>query len=712
MTSVQLDSDQRSAATSESRTSLIVAGAGTGKTTTLTARVSWLIEEKGLNAGNIVAVTFTNKAAKELKERVESRVGEKAEGLRLGTFHSISGKILRKHAELAGLQSGNYAIVDEDDAMDIMVSAAQHPSAYGVYVPKDGLSEKELKDDKKAWTAGLREFSKHALRQISLWKSWGLTEGVASDPKRDERSDEEERFAAAYSSYQYELHNRNLVDFGDLILKVVDLFDRYPEILNMEAASVHHIVVDEAQDANPVQVRWVQMISSVHGEITAVGDEDQNIYGFQGGYPGAMSDMVGKAAQRYVLKTNRRCTEEILRPAVLAVDYNRRKEPKVLTSGRHGDPVQATGHPTDANEAAWIAGQVAKLVETGSNPGEIALLFRNSHVLSPYEEALVRKKIPAVVSNGRSLLEREEVKDVIAMVRIAVNPYDDLSFQRLAARPSKGLGATAVEALIKLSGSRNIPFFEACYIASDQKSNVGLRKSARAAATELGNMLSHLHKDWEWASHTYDLISGGLIHSRYPEWLKEQADGASRLANIEAVHRLASAYDDAAEFLQEIALLTDAEEVSDQVRGKVRLSTIHSVKGLEFDHVFCPAFDFGVMPSQRSVDEGRKGSIGDIWNGPHGGGIEEERRLAHVAFTRAKETLNVSFSWRRRTAGRGKMRPTGPSSFMEECEFKWDEIEQASTAELGGDAISAKKGKRGGVVAKGKAASSQQTELF
>lgn len=679
-----LDPEQMAAATAPLGASLIVAGAGTGKTTTLTARVAWLIGEKGIPADRIVAVTFTNKAARELKERVAAKIGEKSEGLRLGTFHSISGRILRKYAEAAGLKGHDYAVVDEDEALSLMTEAAKHPAAFGPFKPGAGLDEEAVKAARKEWESGLRDFARRALRQVSLWKGWGLTEQQASDPSRPPRGEEEERFAAAYSAYQYELESRNLADFGDLILKVVRLFRTRPDILDQEASCVRHIVVDEAQDANPVQVEWVRMISSVHGGITAVGDEDQNIYGFQGGYPGAMEDMAGNAALRFVLKTNRRCTEEILKPAVLAVDYNRRKEPKVLVSGRHGDPVRATGHPTEANEAAWVAARVAELVEAGTRAEGIAVLFRTSHLIPPYEEALARKGIPTLVTSGKSLLEREEVKDVLAMVRIAVNPYDELSFQRLASRPARGLGTAAVEVLTKLSTSRSLPFHEACLIAADAKSGSNLKKQARQAAADLGLALALLAEEWKWFRHTYDMISVGLDRTGYLKWLEQQDDGARRVANVEAVHRLSETFSDAAEFLQEIALLTDLEEHSDRHAGKVRLSTIHSVKGLEFDHVFCPAFEDGIMPHPRSVEEGRKGKPGDIWNGPHGGGIEEERRLAHVAFTRARHGLEVSFAWRRGVVGgKGKTRGGGPSCFLEECELTWEEKGSATTAELG-----------------------------
>lgn len=677
----KLDANQAAAATAPQGISLISAGAGTGKTTTLTARISILIA-RGIPASSIMAVTFTKKAAKELKERVEKHVGSASEGLRIGTFHSLSSKILRKYAEMAGLQSRNFMIVDEDEAKALMIEAAVVDGAFGPFVTHEDATEAEIKVLKKDYDAGLRNFAERALRQVSLWKGWGLSDVEASDPSREVRSPEEEQMAVAYSSYQYELERRNMVDFGDLILKVVTLLKGNPDILQAEASAITHMLVDEAQDANQVQVEWVRLLTSYNGGLTAVGDEDQNIFGFQGGYTGAMSDMVGPTASRFVLKANRRCTQQILEPANIIVDYNRRSTPKVLESQRSGEAVRSTGHATDISEASWIAGRIKELIDDGVPPHEIAVLFRSAYVIPPYEEAILRKGVPSVVTSGSSLLDREEVRDVIAMVRMAMNPFDDLSFIRVASRPTRGLGTAAIEAITNIVLARSIPFHEACIIAADVNSGVGLRKDVRDGAASLGHALAILAEKGEWCHHTHDIITIGLEKTGYMEWLTNQADGDKRLQNIEAVHRLADGYEDAIQFLEDLSLLTEVDRSMVDLMGKVRLSTMHSVKGLEFDYVFCPAFDYGVMPNARAMEEGRRGKAGDRWNGPSGGGVEEERRLAHVAFTRARHGLDVSFAWRR-GGSHQKTKVGGPSSFMEECEFKWQEIGTATTAELG-----------------------------
>lgn len=681
-----LDADQELAARSSSNSSLVTAGAGTGKTRTLTARIAHLIAERGIPADQITAVTFTNRAANELRERIVANLGPLAAGLRLGTFHGLSNRILRRHAEYARLRSGNFEIVDEDQSKELMIAASRVPGAFGVFKADPALSEAENLMMSKEFESNLRGFASRALRQVSLWKAWGLTDDEAGDPNRESRTPEDERLAAAYCAYQYELESKNMADFGDLILKTVSILRKHDEIRQIESGRIVHMLVDEAQDANPAQVEWVRLLTSIHRGLTVVGDEDQNIYGFQGGYPGAMKDMAGPNAAEFTLKTNRRCTEEILKPAVTIVGYNRRKGKKELFSGRHGDPVNSTGHPTDANEAAWIAGRIAELIAGGAKPSEIAILFRSTFTMAPFEEALARKGVSAKICSGTSLLEREEIRDVLALLRLALNPFDDLSFLRVASKLSKGMGTVAVDAIVALAKSRDISLHEACVLACDDTLGIGLKKQGRTSAAKLGAALQMLAEEGRWGSHPHDIITTALRETSYFAAVAADDESGDRKANVEALQRLAEGFDDPSAFLQEMSLLTDIEDISGTDLKKVRLLTIHASKGLEFDHVFCPAFDDGIMPNARAVEEGRRGKAGDPWNGPQGGGLEEERRLAHVAFTRARHTLDVSFPWQRRTRmqkSAKKSKSGGPSSFLEECAFTWKEVGPATTAELG-----------------------------
>jgi DNA helicase-2/ATP-dependent DNA helicase PcrA len=275
---------------------------------------------------------------------------------------------------------------------------------------------------------------------------------------------------------------------------------------------------------------------------------------------------------------------------------------------------------------------------------------------------------------------------VLALVRLALNPYDDLSFLRVAGKLSKGMGTVAVDAIAALAKSRDIPLHEACNLACDETHGIGLKKQGRTSAARLGAVLQILSGEGRWGSHPHDIITTALRETSYFEVVAADDESGDRKANVEALQRVAESFEDPSAFLQEMSLLTDIEDISGTDMKKVRLLTIHASKGLEFDHVFCPAFDDGVMPNARAVDEGRRGKPGDPWNGPQGGGLEEERRLAHVAFTRARHTLDVTFPWQRRLRMQKPVRKSksgGPSSFLEECAFTWKEVGPATTAELG-----------------------------
>lgn len=675
--------EQFAAATAKDPVTLVSAGAGTGKTRTLTARIAHLIVDRGIPARDIVAVTFTKKAAIEIEERVREHVGSAADGLRIGTFHGLSNRLLRKYAAYCGLKDSSFVIVDDDERSSLVLESSKDPAAYGPFKEAPGMSDEQRKAAAKEWADGLSGFASTASRRIGLWKSWGLTADMAADTGRDELDEETERLAAAYSAYQYELESRNFADFGDLILKIVNLFDSRPEILSAEASRVRHVLVDEAQDANQVQIRLVRQLISVHGGLTVVGDDDQNIYGFQGGYAGAMKAMAGPSAKAYPLTENRRCTREILEPANKIVDYNTRPSRKVLGSNRSGDKVRVTSHPTEASEAAWIAIRIAELVASGVPTSEIAILCRAGFIMKPFEEALARKGVPVSVSSGSSFMEREEIRDVLAMVRLAVNPRDDVAFIRIANKPSRGLGTSACEGIVNIARQQDVELHEACLIACEDGNGVALNKTSKSGARKLARALSMLSEDGRWGRPAYDAISTGLFELDYDKYVEKQDNPAERKDNIEALHSLSEKYPDPAEFLQNMALLTDGDQVASADVSKVRLLTMHSSKGLEFDHVFCPGFDYGVMPSQRAVEEGPKGRPLDLWNGPAGGGLEEERRLAHVAFTRARKTLDVSFPWKRGKGRQAGSKTAGPSFFIEECEFKYEEMESVSTADLG-----------------------------
>jgi len=446
-------------------------------------------------------------------------------------------------------------------------------------------------------------------------------------------------------------------------LRAVGLLESRQDILMLEAARVRHLLVDEAQDANSVQVRFAKLLASAGASIFVVGDPDQSIFSFQGGYPEAMSELAGGGARAYPLVLNRRCTHEILAPAVAIVDWNRRAEPKVLRGERAGAPVEVFVHGSDREEAVAVSERIRGLVAGGARYDDIAVLVRSSFVSPLVEEALLRAAIPYELTGGASLLDREEVRDIAAYVRLAVNPYDDLAFARIHNRPTRGLGPVTEHLVVDLALKQGCEIFEVCVRAA---SDPGIRLPSKAAPglARLGGQLDRLARA---VSHQGAEVERLLTIILSPEGLGYEAYAARgddraarrRLDNLATLRRIALEEPSPIDFLERLAL---GGEIAEQRRTKgcVVISTMHSSKGLEWDHVLCPAFDGAVIPSPRAIREGDRGRAGDRWAGPSGGGVEEERRLAHVAFTRARRTL-----WISAPMGRSG-RPTSPSAFLPE----------------------------------------------
>lgn len=676
-----LSSEQAAAVRSPPGKAVVVAGAGTGKTRTLTARIAYLIGEGGVDPTRIVAVSFTNKAAREVRERVCAFLGEAGKRVRVGTFHSLAARILKRWPHAAGLESADFGIVDEEDALSLVAEAAVTCRAYHEFEPPVRPSEIEpedfegaIDDARSQWQRGLKDFAKKAARRIALWKAWGLDVEVAADPARPQRRDPgEEIHAKIYVAYQAVLRERNLVDFGDLVLSAVRVMERMPEALEAETATIEHLLVDETQDVNPVQIAFARLLSSYSGNLFAVGDEDQSIMSFQASFPGAMTEVAGPAARTYRLTVNRRCTDEILRPANEIVNWNRRRgeEPKALVSGRSGVAVQLRGYDTEIREAHATAERAAALIKQGVSPSEIAILLRSAWTMRVFEEALLRKRIPFLRVGGGSLLEREEVKDLLAYMRLAVAPRDGLAFRRIANKPVRSVGPAAVEAILAHAEPRNMPLCEACFdVARD--ASLGLRRDSAEGMIALGRVLDWLRMDGSTGREAAIILDAVLADTGYGDWIARKADYKPRKENIAFVRRMALDEDDCASFLQSIALMTDLD-ADEGDAPKVRLSTIHSAKGLEFDHVFLPAWEPDVFPAPRALADGVSGRPGDVWDGPLGGGVGEERRLAHVALTRARVAVEVSYSRVRTSTGSS----SGPSSFVAEAGLTQDDSQEA-----------------------------------
>lgn len=658
-----LDPDQMLAVTAPDGSVAVVAGAGTGKTTAIVGRVEELIKNKGVPPEEIVVVTFTNKAATELKQRVTDKVGPSAMRVRMGTFHSLSLRILRNYAEMTGLQSGRFMIADDEDIkklLDMALDAADVFPAFEEPPRPEGMSAARHKEvvaeEKSVWTANRKEYMKVVLQQIPRWKECGLH--ISEAMAREMPTVMEAELIRVYEAYQLLLDDRNMCDFADLMLRVVNLFDHHPDILERESKMVKHLLVDEGQDTNMLQDRWTKHLSRYWGNLFTVGDTDQSLYSFRGSAPEIMNRLAETSVRHVTLKTNRRCTTEILEPANRLVDINGRAEPKVLVATRHGSPVSLRSATNEFAEAKMIAADVKKLVARGTQPDQIAILARAAFVLKPVEKELLRAGVPYALMGGVSILEREEIKDVMAYLKLAIDPYNDLAFQRIANKPTRGTGPIAVQFLVETARSQRVSFSDACHMVASKEIEGPAKKNVLGAIAKLGSLLSNMALSYEMGVPTASIVDLAYEESGYKDAMakKKKDDFKRRDENVEFLRSFASEFDDLCDFLQEFSITSDAVEEG----NGVRIGTIHASKGLEYDHVFLPGWEEGIFPSVRSIDE-IPGDIDNPWVGPPIGGIEEERRIAHVALTRARYSVTVLHA-----SVRAGKRPK-PSRFIREA---------------------------------------------
>jgi DNA helicase-2/ATP-dependent DNA helicase PcrA len=676
-----LDPDQRAAASAVAGGHVVVAGAGTGKTRTLTARIGHLVRDLRVDPTTIVGTTFTNKAAREIRDRAAAAIGDASGSLRLGTFHSLGARILRRHAVAAGFQDRSFVVLPQDEAAELVQRIVEEQRLVRAVPLPDrdpALSDEdwerlagEAEGDRKRETAA---FAREATRAIARWKSWGLTAAMVADPRRGRRDAREEAFASTYMAYQRALEARNMADFGDLVLKALVLLEEDPRAARVEAGSVSHLLVDEAQDANAVQVRFARALAAEAESVFAVGDENQNIMAFQGAFPGAMKAIAGPGATVHVLTRNRRCTDEILRPANEVVRWNRAAARGALVSGRSGRPPAVTAYDSEVAEAHGVAKAAKQLVQAGTDPSRIAVLVRSAWVLKPYEEAFVRAKVPFSVVGGRNALDREEAKDVVAFLRLATSPRDDLAFRRIANKPARGLGQAAVESIVAHVAASGRTFHEACVAVADAGH---LDERAREGLEILGEGLGLLYARAA-GTKPDELVAIAVGRTGYEEHLdRAEGDRKERRATVAMLRRVAREAEDLTDFLETLALMSDLEFEGLRDGARVRISTIHAAKGLEFDEVFLPCWEQGVFPNPRAVEEGVRGRAGDPWNGPIGGGVDEERRLAHVGLTRARHGVHVSYATNR--IGFGAFLGAGPSALLAEADL---ELTAASNGDL------------------------------
>lgn len=632
-----LNPEQRAAVEALDGPVLVLAGAGTGKTRVLTTRIAHILATGRAWPSQVLAVTFTNKAAREMKERIGRLVGGAVEGMPwLGTFHSIGVKILRRHAELVGLKPG-FTILDTDDQLRLVKQVIE---AAGI--------------DKDRWPA--RQLASH----IDGWKNRGLAPDKV--PMGEARAFAGGKGAELYAGYQNRLKDLNACDFGDLLLEGLRLFLTYPDVLASYQKRFRYILVDEYQDTNTAQYLWLRLLAQGSPNICCVGDDDQSIYGWRGAEVDNIlrfeTDFPGATVIR--LERNYRSTSHILAAASGIIAHNTGRLGKTLfTDGDSGDKVAVTGVWDDEEEARVIGEDIEQLQRQKHPLDEIAILVRASYQMRALEDRFVTLGLPYRVIGGPRFYERQEIKDAIAYLDTTLNQSNDLKFERIINVPKRGLGDTSVKRVVELARARRIPLFHA---AREIVETEELSGKARKALTDL--ILSFER----WRS-----LVGDMRHTELAELILDesgytamwQADKSpqaqARLENLKELVRFMDEFDTLEGFLEHVSLVMDVDQGTDGDR--VSLMTLHAAKGLEFDTVFLPGWEEGLFPSQRSLDE----------NGL--AGLEEERRLAYVGITRAKKSARISFAQNRRN--RGLYQSAIPSRFVDELpEANVDVIER------------------------------------
>ncbi len=600
---------------------LILAGAGTGKTRVLTTRIAHLINQGYCGIMNICAVTFTNKAAREMKLRIgkycnDENLAQNIKHLWAGTFHSLGARILRRHAQIIGFTS-DFTIIDADDSLRLIKSIMKNMD----------ISDEMIKPASVV-------FAMNQSKDLGvLWQEFPSADAHSALIKK------------IYGEYQTQLRAANSMDFGDILVYNLQIM-KQPEIAQYWRDKFRFILVDEFQDTNIAQYLWLKSLVNHEQNICAVGDDDQSIYGWRGAQIANILNFPKDFANTKIIKLeqNYRSSANILASATNIIKNNQGRHDKTLfTENLHGESVKVLCFDDMNQEARTIATHTNKLLVNGYQPRDFAILVRASYQMRALESELNYHAIPYKVVGGAKFFNREEVRDAVAYLRLCKSPQDNLSFLRIANKPTRGLGDKMMEKIQQYSQENNCGYFIALQAMLDKK----IVKSAKLAEfcqilTDISAKIAHLKPS---------VICDDLLESLgYYEYLQKNPDKNQARSKRENLHELViylDKYSEITEFLEEIALMSDNDEdINDNM---LVLSTIHSAKGLEFKCVFLPGWEQGVFPSSRSLDE-------------HDG-IEEERRLAYVAITRARELLFISFALNRMIYG-GFDRQT-PSIFLE-----------------------------------------------
>ena len=588
---------------------LIVAGAGSGKTKVLTSRIAHIIKQKKAFPNQIIAVTFTNKAAKEMQNRVSKILKKEAIGLSwLGTFHSISAKLLRKHAPAVGLQS-NYSIIAQDDQVRL------------------------VKNICKAENIDIKKISpKYILSIIDNWKNKGWYPEDVILKKKDVL---EKGFLKIYKIYQSKLMDLNACDFGDLILHCVKIFEKNLDIRKLYSKNFKYILVDEYQDTNLIQSKWLNYLAEYNENICCVGDDDQSIYSWRGAEIKNFLkfDKIYENTKIIRLEKNYRSTQNILSVASKLIENNQNRVGKKLyTNSDNGELVSLNCYKNGRDEATGVGDRIEKLKKKYSL-NNISILVRAIFQTREFEERFLKIGLPYRIIGGIKFYERAEIKDCIAYLRIIHQAQDDLSFERIINVPKRSIGDSTIKQINEYAKKNELSL----EVASKKLlENNKIKPKTKIGLTSFLNLIEKWRNDFNVKKFGHiKLLQTILDESGYSQMLKNKKDleNENRLENIKELLNAMKEFDNLESFLEHVALATSIDK--NWEGQKVNLMTIHASKGLEFDVVFLPGWEEGLFPHQKSIEE--KGEKG----------LEEERRLAYVGITRAKKLVNISFSMNR-----------------------------------------------------------------
>ncbi|MCG2841544.1 UvrD-helicase domain-containing protein [Sandaracinobacter sp. RS1-74] len=636
-----LNPPQLEAATALDGPILVLAGAGTGKTRALTARLAQILAERRAWPSEILAVTFTNKAAAEMRQRLTALVGPAAEGMPfVGTFHSIAARMLRRHAELVGLRS-NFTILDTDDVLRLLKRI----------IVEAGI-------DEKRWPA--RQLS----GLIDRWKNRAETPDKV--PQGEAFAFADGRGSELYAAYQAQLLTLNAADFGDLLLHIINIFEAHADVLADWQRRFKYVLVDEYQDTNAAQYRWLTLLAAKskggQGNICCVGDDDQSIYSWRGAEVANIlrfeKDFPGAKTIR--LEQNYRSTPHILAAAAHVIAHNQGRLGKTLwTSLDSGEKVQVTSIWDGPEEARLVGEKIERLLREGVQPSDIAILVRASFQTREFEDRFISIGLPYRIVGGFRFYERAEIRDALAYLRLVAQPDDGLAFERIVNVPKRGLGDKAQSTIQAHARSTGLS------LPAAAQAIVETEELSPAARRSLAELLAGLRR---WRGQIDQLDQGALAQavleeSGYVAMLEadRSAEAAGRLDNLAELVRAMEGFPDLQAFLEHVSLVMENDRTD--AEAKVTMMTLHAAKGLEFDHVFLPGWEEGLFPSQRSLDEGGAAAL------------EEERRLAYVGITRARRRATILHAQNRRVYG--QWTSAIPSRFL--AELPPEHVEMHST---------------------------------